>query len=82
MKHHFWYEAWDQRCISFASSSFSFSPNKIIIPLLVQEVSNIDGRWCIKSGADQLKGVKGLLLSRSSKLYCVTSKIITHANTF
>ncbi|KAL4594593.1 hypothetical protein ACB092_12G030100 [Castanea dentata] len=30
------------------------------------EVSNIDGRWCIKSGADQLKGVKGLLLYSGS----------------
>ncbi|KAK4570953.1 hypothetical protein RGQ29_029706 [Quercus rubra] len=30
------------------------------------EVSNIDGRWCIKSGVDQLKGVKGLLLYSGS----------------
>ncbi|XP_021909345.1 uncharacterized protein LOC110823288 [Carica papaya] len=28
------------------------------------EVSNIDGRWCIKSGADQIINIKGLLLSR------------------
>ncbi|KAE8077579.1 hypothetical protein FH972_016132 [Carpinus fangiana] len=32
------------------------------------EVSNIDGRWCIKSGADQLTGFKGLLLSSGSGL--------------
>ncbi|XP_062152962.1 uncharacterized protein LOC133861237 [Alnus glutinosa] len=30
------------------------------------EVSNIDGRWCIKSGADQLTSFKGLLLSSGS----------------
>uniref|UniRef100_A0A2N9HQI8 DNA mismatch repair proteins mutS family domain-containing protein n=1 Tax=Fagus sylvatica TaxID=28930 RepID=A0A2N9HQI8_FAGSY len=30
------------------------------------EVSNVDGRWCIKSGADQLTDVKGLLLSSGS----------------
>ncbi|XP_077233538.1 DNA mismatch repair protein MutS, type 2 isoform X2 [Tasmannia lanceolata] len=30
------------------------------------EVSNIDGRWCIKSGADQLTTFKGLLLSSGS----------------
>ncbi|XP_059434871.1 uncharacterized protein LOC132167853 [Corylus avellana] len=32
------------------------------------EVSNIDGRWCIKSGADQLTSFKGLLLSSGSGL--------------
>ena len=32
--------------------------------LFVQEASNINGRWCIRSGTDQLTGFKGLLLSR------------------
>jgi hypothetical protein len=35
-------------------------------------VSNIDGKWCIKSGADQLTSFKGLLLSRSIKFCCIT----------
>ncbi|KAK1286142.1 DNA mismatch repair protein MSH7 [Acorus calamus] len=30
------------------------------------EVSNADGRWCIKMGADQFTNVKGLLLSSGS----------------
>ncbi|XP_043716792.1 endonuclease MutS2 isoform X2 [Telopea speciosissima] len=30
------------------------------------EVSNIDGRWCIKAGADELTNLKGLLLSSGS----------------
>lgn len=29
-------------------------------------MSNIDGRWCIKSGADQIINIKGLLLSSGS----------------
>lgn len=30
----------------------------------IQEASNVDGRWCIKSGAGQITSFKGLLLSR------------------
>ncbi|GAB4826055.1 hypothetical protein Ancab_008925 [Ancistrocladus abbreviatus] len=30
------------------------------------EVSNMDGRWCIQSGADQLTSTKGLLLTSGS----------------
>ncbi|KAK9292513.1 hypothetical protein L1049_020486 [Liquidambar formosana] len=30
------------------------------------EVSNVDGRWCIRSGADQLTSFRGLLLSSGS----------------
>ncbi|OMO97727.1 hypothetical protein COLO4_14395 [Corchorus olitorius] len=32
------------------------------------EASNIDGRWCIRSGTDQLTSFKGLLLSSGSGL--------------
>ncbi|OVA16083.1 DNA mismatch repair protein MutS [Macleaya cordata] len=32
------------------------------------EVSNINGRWCLKSGVDQLTNVNGLLLSSGSDL--------------
>ncbi|CAN1251216.1 Endonuclease MutS2 [Linum perenne] len=34
--------------------------------LFFQEVSSVDGRWCVKSGPGQLTNVKGLLLSRQS----------------
>lgn len=32
--------------------------------ILVQEVSNVDGRWCIASGTNTRPSVEGLLLSR------------------
>lgn len=39
----------------------------LIILYLVQEVSTVDGRWCIKSNANEMTSLKGLLLPRSVK---------------
>lgn len=56
-----WYEPDSQNCMAlhlldYFSNTFD-----------VQEVYNIDGRWCIRSIADQLTSFKGLLLPRSVK---------------
>ena len=49
--------------ITFTLHLQDYFPNTL--PLLVQEVYNIDGRWCIKSSADRMTSFNGLLLSRS-----------------
>ncbi|GLU21356.1 hypothetical protein SLE2022_375010 [Rubroshorea leprosula] len=40
------------------------------------EVSNVDGRWCIRSGADQQTSFKGLLMSSGSGIGSIVEPLI------
>lgn len=37
--------------------------------MTLQEICNIDGRWCIRSGAERSPSVEGLLLARCANFF-------------